>query len=169
MEDPPPARPFGGKAKESAPPLVLPPVDYYEREMRNRTLGDAGEELAVEYERARLRRADREALADRVERVSVTEGPAAGYDIHSYEAAGTDRYIEVKTTTSGRYSPFYVTTHELAFAQGHADRFHLYRFHSFRTRRRVFSLAGDIARHCNLEPLQFRATLGLRTVLLPGA
>jgi hypothetical protein len=60
------------------------PVDYLAREASNRSLGAAGEQFVMNYEKARLLFAGKDSLSDRIEQVSVTESDAAGYDIRSY-------------------------------------------------------------------------------------
>jgi hypothetical protein len=82
-------------------------VNYLEVEARNRLLGDAGEQFAINFERARLIHAGKESLADKIEQVSVSVGPSAGFDIRSFETNGTDRLIEAKTTKYGKSTPFY--------------------------------------------------------------
>jgi hypothetical protein len=77
-------------------------VDFLERETRNRSLGQAGEELVLRYEHERLWRAGHKALADRIEHVSKTQGDGLGYDVLSYEERGEPRLIEVKTTRFGK-------------------------------------------------------------------
>ena len=37
-------------------------------------------------------------LADSLEQVSITKGDGTGYDVKSFNADGTVRFIEVKTT-----------------------------------------------------------------------
>lgn len=44
----------------------------------------------------------RGSLADRVEHVAVTVGDGEGFDVHSFEADGSDRFIEVETTRYAR-------------------------------------------------------------------
>ncbi len=160
QEDPPPPLPAGDAVREWAPPLVEPPpIDYFAREMRNRTLGSAGEEFALRVEKERLRKAGRDSLAEGVERVSRTGGDHLGFDIHSYERDGSDRFIEVKTTNSSRYSPFYLSSNELRVSRKEKERYHLFRIYSFQVRSRYFLLQGDVERHCRLEPTNFRASL----------
>ena len=79
-------------------------VDYLRREANNRSLGDAGEALVMDYERLRLERAGKDELARNIEQVSKTVGDHAGYDIRSYHDDGRDKFIEVKTTRYGRYN-----------------------------------------------------------------
>jgi hypothetical protein len=132
-------------------------VNYLEREARNQSLGDAGELFVIEFERARLIHAGKESLAGRIERVSVTQGPAAGFDIHSYEENGTDRFIEAKTTKYGKGTPFFVTPNELAYSRSQAKRYYLYRVFRFRAEPRVFALHGYLQEQCALSPSQFLA------------
>ena len=139
------------------------PVDYLRREERNRSLGDAGEALVMAYEQARLRDAGRDHLAGKVEQVSKTKGDRAGYDIHSYELNGQDRLVEVKTTRYGQYTPFYISASEVKFSATNWDKYHLYRLFEFRKQPKLFVLPGDVSTTVNLEPVNFRAGLLLRS------
>lgn len=134
-----------------------PRINYLEREARNASLGYAGEEFVLRFERERLLRLDRGSLADRVEHVAVTAGDGAGFDILSYERDGSDRFIEVKTTAYGKQTPFFVTRNELAVSRGAHDRYHLYRLFRFREDPRLYSINGALDRICRLEPIQFSA------------
>ncbi len=98
------------KAPSVAEPIAVynpAGVDYLEMEARNQSLGDAGERFVVNFERARLIRTGKESLADKVEQISVTVGPSAGFDILSFEKDGTDRFVEAKTTKYGKSTPFF--------------------------------------------------------------
>jgi hypothetical protein len=132
-------------------------INYLEREARNQLLGDAGEQFILNFERARLIRAGKESLADRIEQVSVTVGPSAGFDIKSFEENGTDRYIEAKTTKYGKSTPFYVTPNELRFSRDNASRYYLYRLFKFREAPRLFALNGHMEDWCILAPSEFIA------------
>ena len=134
-------------------------IDYLQQEARNRSLGDAGEALVMDYERVRLEVAGKDHLARNIEQVSKTRGDLAGYDIHSYECNGGDRFIEVKTTRYGRHTPFYISAGELRFSSMHADSYHLYRLFGFKRMPKLFTLSGDVERHVRLQPLSYRAHL----------
>jgi hypothetical protein len=56
---------------------------------------DLAEEYVLLLEKERLRKAGEADLAEEVVRVSIDD-VMAGYDIHSFEATGAPRYIEVK-------------------------------------------------------------------------
>ena len=159
---PPPIRekPTDSAVKE-VPPIYNPvDVNYLEREAQNQALGDAGERFVMDYERARLIHAGKESLADRIEQVSVSEGPSAGFDIRSFEVNGTDRLIEAKTTKYGKNTPFFVTPNELRFSQENSSSYFLYRLFKFRAKPRLFTLQGHLQEQCRLEPSEYIARLG---------
>jgi hypothetical protein len=134
-------------------------VDFLEREARNRSLGEAGEELVLRYEHERLWRAGHKALADRIEHVSRTQGDGLGYDVLSFGERGEPRLIEVKTTRFGKMTPFYASRNEIVVSAEQSDCYHLYRVFSFGPQPRLFILPGSLHQSCNLEPIQYRASV----------
>lgn len=85
-------------------------IDYVRRDSANRRLGRLGEEFAVELEQRRLSVHGRDDLAGKVELVSDTRGDGLGFDILSFdEVDDSEGLVEVKTTTQGKYFPFYLT------------------------------------------------------------
>ena len=131
--------------------------DYLERESRNRSLGRAGEEMALQFEVHRLRSMGEKRLADRVECCSVTRGDGLGFDVLSFEPGGKERFIEVKTTSSSAFTPFFLSENERAFSDQFSDQFHLYRIFEFRARARMFMLAGSVSASCLLAPASYKA------------
>ncbi|MGH7625889.1 MAG: DUF3883 domain-containing protein [Gemmatimonadaceae bacterium] len=135
-------------------------IDYLEREARNHSLGRAGEEFVLAVEHRRLWAAGHRQLADRVEHVSHTHGDGLGYDILSFEESGSERLIEVKTTRYGEWTPFYATAREVSVSEREATRFQLYRVFAFgEPTTRLFALRGSLRLACQLDPVQFRATV----------
>lgn len=134
--------------------------DYIAREARNRALGLAGEEYVVSLERYRLIEAGTHRLADKVEHVSISRGDGLGYDVHSYETTGQPRLIEVKTTSFGKETPFYVSRGELEFSKSNAEQFQLYRLFDFRREPRLFALKGSIEGKCLLDAVSYMARFG---------
>lgn len=132
-------------------------TNFFEREAANRTLGLAGEKFVLEFERARLVHVGQPTLARRVDHVSSTRGDGLGYDILSFEADGTHRLIEVKTTNYGERVPFFVSRNEVAVSERDAQRYCLYRLHSFRTNPHLFVLRGSLKVTCVLDPSTFVA------------
>jgi hypothetical protein len=129
-------------------------------EARNSALGQAGEQFVLDFERARLIAGDRPRLADRVEQVSLTRGDFEGFDILSFDVAGKEQLIEVKTTRYGEYTPFYVTRNELDRSREDSDRYHLYRVFGFRKQPKLFTLAGPVDQSCQLDASQYVARVG---------
>jgi hypothetical protein len=69
-------------------------------------------------------------LARKVEHVACTEGDGLGYDVQSFPD-GRKIFIEVKTTTGGSDSPFYMTLAELASAERLGESYCLYSVYYF--------------------------------------
>jgi hypothetical protein len=132
-------------------------TDYLAQEAQNSSLGRAGEEFVLLFEKARLINEGRDALANKIEHVALTVGPSAGFDIRSFEADGKDRFIEVKTTAYGELTPFYVTRNELEASRGYSANYHLYRAFAFRSNPKLFAKAGALDRSFSLDPMQFVA------------
>lgn len=149
-------------ARETSPAYLRAPVkrDYFAREAQNRSLGQAGELFALDFERWRLVQLGSAQLAEQVQHVSADEGDGLGYDIRSFEPDGRERFIEVKTTSFGERTPFFVSSNEARFARDHHERFRLYRLFDFRSAPRLFELAGPIEQHCLLDAVTYRASFG---------
>jgi hypothetical protein len=130
--------------------------DYIDREARNASLGLAGEEFVVQYERWRLSSDGHERLANKVEHVAQTKGDGLGFDVLSFDTNGRERLIEVKTTSFGKETPFFITKNEVELSHAQADCFHLYRLFEFRKYPQMFSLEGPVDRHCHLNPTTFQ-------------
>jgi Domain of unknown function (DUF3883) len=77
-----------------------------ERDHRNRSLGQAGEEFVVDVERGKLTTASRPDLARKVRWIAAEDGDGAGYDVLSFDLAGRERLLEVKTTNGSARTPF---------------------------------------------------------------
>ena len=131
--------------------------DYLEREAANQSLGSAGEEFVLRFEHWRLVASGYEELAERVEHVSKTQGDGLGFDILSFNLDGSERFIEVKTTTFGRETPFFLSDRELVRSRVSKDDFHLYRVFEFRKQPRLFDLPGPLDTKCHLDPITYRA------------
>lgn len=145
------------KVAEPSRPSIRLTTDYVEREARNRSLGAAGEQFVLNYERARLIHAGRESLAARIEHTSRVRGDHEGYDILSFDATGAERLIEVKTTKHGAETPFFVTRNEVSVSERHASLYHLYRLYGFRQTPKLYTLPGAVSRSCLLSAASFLA------------
>lgn len=132
--------------------------NYIAREANNVKLGLAGEKFIVNYEKARLIYNGNESLSERIDHVSQ-EDDMAGYDIHSYETSGTDRFIEVKTTRYARFTQFYVSPNELNTSKLLAKKYHLYRVFNFKIDPHFFVCKGYLKDNFLLEPSTFIASM----------
>lgn len=132
--------------------------DYAAREAQNSSLGLAGEELVFRFERHRLSKAGQDRLAAKVEHVSRTQGDGLGFDILSFDEHGSEQFIEVKTTTFAKETPFFASSSEVRFAQQNSERFALFRLFEFRKSPKCFTLPGAIQDHCALDPMTFRCS-----------
>lgn len=132
--------------------------DPVERDFRNRSLGKAGEEFVLGVERNRLIEAERPDLAKKVRWVAAEDGDGAGYDILSFEAAGKERLIEVKTTNGAARTPFFLTRNEHETAKARADSWQLYRVHLFAQTPRIFTLTPPLEKFVHLRTEAWRAS-----------
>jgi hypothetical protein len=139
-------------------PRLIVGKNYLEMEARNQSLGRAGEEFVVEFERQRLWKAGCKQLSDRVEHVAVSEGDGLGYDVHSFDESGRDRLIEVKTTRWGALTPFYVSSNEVAVSEQESAAYHLYRVFRFE-QPRLFVVSGALREGFQLDPDRFKARI----------
>lgn len=154
----PPRLELKAQEPDAYQPSVLSRRDYLAREARNQSLGLAGEEFVLHYERWRLIQRGREHLADRIVHTSKDRGDGAGYDIQSFEEDGRERFIEVKTTAYAKETPFFISDSEVSFANAHELEFRLYRVFEFRREPRMFELHGRPEQHCRLDPTTYRAS-----------
>jgi hypothetical protein len=160
FEEPPPEFELSNAPRAARLERLLRKFDPSLRDFRNRALGRAGEALVVDFERARLAALERPDLARRVRWVSEEDGDGAGYDIHSFDSAGRDRLIEVKTTCGGRTTPFFLTRNERSLAEERADSFRLFRIYKFSAGNRLFKLRPPLESLVRLEAETWRASFG---------
>ena len=108
--------------------------DYDADAHYKRILGERGEKIVLEAEFSRLHEIGAINLAKNIKQVSK-ESDSFGYDILSYNEDGSERYIEVKATSSpvGEFS-FYYTANELNTAITYQGQYYIYIVFSITTR-----------------------------------
>lgn len=106
--------------------------DFLMKSIKQTKLGKAGELMVLNYEINSLKNEGRIDLANKVKHISEEEGDGAGYDILSYEPDGTEKYIEVKTTTGKNDTLFNITENELEFSEKKSLNYYLYRLYDFK-------------------------------------
>jgi hypothetical protein len=175
---PPPTAIVSGIAEAGAVFLEMPPniapapidpeplirlvrkFDPATRDAANRNLGRRGEERAFLSERTRLMTEGRADLARKVRWVSEEDGDGAGYDILSFDAKGTERLLEVKTTAGGDTTPFFLTENERLLSTERPNEFKLFRLYNFNRKPRAFELVPPLDHAVILRPTIYRASFG---------
>ncbi|MFA7325715.1 MAG: DUF3883 domain-containing protein [Candidatus Kapaibacterium sp.] len=82
--------------------------DYTAQHKTSKRLGDLGENFVLSLETYKLSTAGIEATPKRMK-------DGDGYDFESFDTDGNKIYIEVKTTTGGITSPFFISDNEMQF------------------------------------------------------
>lgn len=137
-------------------------IDYCALQKQNAIIGFLGEQIVLNYEKNRLK--NHPDLVQQIEHVSQTQGDGLGYDILSFDTYGNPIYIEVKTTTQGKGTPFYISNNELEFASQCPDSYFLYRLYNFddlvdTNDIAFFKLTGHEMANVDLKPVSFLATV----------
>jgi hypothetical protein len=132
--------------------------DPVERDHRNRALGKAGESFVVDLERRQLTEANRPDLARKVQWAAAEDGDGAGYDVLSFNPAGHERLIEVKTTNGAARTPFFLSRNECALATERPADWRIYRVHLFAKGPRIFTIAPPLENAIKLTTETWRAS-----------
>jgi hypothetical protein len=132
--------------------------DPVERDHLNRTLGKAGEGFVIDLERRLLAEADRPDLARKVRWIAAEDGDGAGYDVLSFNPAGRERLIEVKTTNGAACTPFFLSRNECALAKERPADWQIYQVHLFAKEPRIFTIAPPLESVVRLTTETWRAS-----------
>jgi hypothetical protein len=116
----------------TAPPVFNPSfkgqkVDFIKKNIENKELGDAGEELVRDYE---IKRLSEKGMAEFADRVRIAED-GEGYDVLSFDENGNEKYIEVKTTEGNEKTPFHLSINEYIFCERNTGKYCIYRLYNF--------------------------------------
>ncbi len=106
-------------------------IDWEKARDRNNEIGDQGEEFVMEYEIDRLTELLSMDATQYVQHLSRLQGDGLGYDISSINEDGSTRLIEVKTTSGGFNTPFYMSKNEKHFFEEYANNAYIYRVYDF--------------------------------------
>lgn len=157
----PPQRSDGqGRAVPTGEFQAVKGKDWGAQEAANSALGLAGEKFVVAQEKAKLRAAGRNDLADQVQHVSVEVGDGLGYDVLSFDSLGGKRLIEVKTTSGPSTTDFFVTERERAVSEKSASQYELHRVFNFdlaASTGQFFVIEGSLNANFSLKATQYRA------------
>ncbi|MBD8590397.1 DUF3883 domain-containing protein [Peribacillus simplex] len=134
--------------------------DYVKQQKKNSKIGFIGEQLILIKEMEMLRKAGMHVLADKVDHVSITKGDGMGFDIKSFTIEGEEKYIEVKTTTGGINTPFYIEESEVTFSRDNASKYYLVRVFNYDKdtgNAELFIKKGDVEKNFLLQPKTYIA------------
>lgn len=133
--------------------------NYDQQSDANRITGLKGERYVIEYEKHQLR--DHKKLQSKVEQVSVTQGDGLGYDILSFNLDGSEKHIEVKTTTDSKNTPFYISQNERQYAKDNSSSYWLYRVYDINQKVKNVKLEkyqGNLEQYFAFEPTDYLAS-----------
>lgn len=102
-------------------------VDFKEKSIENKELGDAGEELVKDFEIQRLNEKGMSVSANKVRIAKDGEG----FDVLSFDDNGNEKYIEVKTTEGHEKMPFYLSLNEYLFCEQNKGKYSIYRLYNY--------------------------------------
>lgn len=131
-------------------------TNHIENDKEKARIGELGELLVLQYEQERLRSLG---VNKEPEHKSKSEGDGLGYDILSYDEKGNEIFIEVKTTSSGANTPFYITRNELEKSKQANDKYFLYRLYDFdesNNKAKYYKQKGDLTELC-MNPILYKA------------
>jgi hypothetical protein len=129
-----------------------------ERDRLNRSLGSAGEEFVVDLERRQLTEVGCTDLARKVRWVAAEDGDGTGYDVLSFDRAGAERLIEVKTTNGSARTPFFLSRNECDLATERPGDWRIYRVHLFAKGPRIFTITPPLEKSVRLTTETWRAS-----------
>lgn len=130
--------------------------DYTKQTESNRITGLKGERYVVEYEKDQLH--GNKKLQSKVEEVSVTRGDGLGYDVLSFNPDGSEKHIEVKTTTSSENTPFHISQNELLYSKEESSSYWLYRVYDIDKKVKLEKYRGNLEQYFFFEPINYIAS-----------
>lgn len=116
--------------KEKVDNFYARKLDYEQINQERKLIGNAGEELVYRDQLAFVRKHAPEYMQE-VRHVSKLDGDGAGYDICSINGEKQLVYIEVKSTTGKKETPFYMSASEYAFLELHKENYSIARVYEF--------------------------------------
>lgn len=105
-------------------------IDFERINKERKLIGNAGEELVYNDQIEFVKKHAPEYVKS-VRHVSKLDGDGAGYDICSFNADEKLIYIEVKSTTGKKETPFYMSASEYTFYELHKENYVIARVYEF--------------------------------------
>ncbi|MFN8713899.1 MAG: DUF3883 domain-containing protein [Bacteroidota bacterium] len=133
-------------------------VDFAAKAKDQKDLGDAGEELVMQYEISYLKQ---NGLNEESKKVRIVLD-GEGYDVYSFDTNGNEKFIEVKTTTGDELTPFYMSENEVAFMQTHLNEYYIYRVYNYdegNNSGEFFEIKNNVESQLLMKPTQFKVLI----------
>lgn len=133
-------------------------VDFQAQAKEQKDLGDDGEELVKQYEIDYLKSKGLHDLAAKVE--IMKDG--VGYDILSFNSDGSEKYVEVKTTTGNKFTPFFLSDNEFDFMKQNIGKYCIYRVFNYNADynfAEFYEIKGDIEIQLLMKPTNYKVYL----------
>jgi hypothetical protein len=133
-------------------------INYSSRNIRNQKIGSAVELFILQHEQEKWKNVKKK---NKIVHTSIEDGDGLGYDIESIDENGHKIYIEVKGTTGGFKTPFYITRNEMHCSIQNPKKYRLYRVYNFNVTAQTGSIKifkGSLEPLCN-EPLNYMINL----------
>lgn len=133
-------------------------VDFQAQAKEQKYLGDDGEELVKQYEIDCLKSKGLHELAEKVE--IMKDG--VGYDILSFNSDKSEKYIEVKTTTGNKFTPFFLSDNEFDFLKQNVGRYSIYRIFNYNADynfAEFYEIKGDVEFQLLMKPTNYKVYL----------
>lgn len=136
-----------------------------ETDIKNKSLGYVGERLVLNLEKEIVLEQLGEEYVSKIEHVSEIDDEK-GYDILSWEKLDNgdivEKYIEVKTTESGKLTQFFISSGEVKFSRENKEQYYLYRVYNYDKTTgdaKFFVQKGSIEDNYNLVPKNYAVYL----------
>lgn len=132
-------------------------VDYIERQKANKRIGDFGERLIFNYEKAKLKQRNSQ---KEPEYIALTDD-SRGFDILSYDENEQEIYIEVKTTKQSCRANFFITVGELRKSIEAKEKYRLYRVYDYNEEKdtgKFRELKGSLESFCT-QPVLYKISV----------
>lgn len=127
--------------------------DYDQQSENNRITGLQGERFVMKYERNQLKGYKK--LQHKIEQVSVTKGDGLGFDVLSFNTDGSEKHIEVKTTTDKKNTPFHISQNELLYSKEESSSYWLYRVYDLNGDPKIKKYHGNLENYFSFTPTSY--------------
>ena len=133
-------------------------TDWTNQHKTSILLGESGEKLVIQLEREKLIKAG---LFEKAEMV-CKELDGKGYDITSFNEAGEEIHIEVKTTKGASNQPFYMSLNERDYFHEFPKNYFLFRLYNYNftsNSAQYFVLNADELKECHFRAMNFEISI----------